>query len=230
MDAPDADPALLATSLSFIRAINFCLQYTRATLAHLKTFSRDWTPGQTIRILDVATGSGDVPQAIVRWAARQNVQVKIVAVDLHHQTLLAASRTCDNEPIEFVRADATRLPFANGQFDYVLTSMFLHHLDEPVVVQVLKEMDRVASRGLIVADLLRSRRAYFWIWLFTLLSNPMVKHDARVSVTGALNQQELLTCRDQANLTYLQPRKHFGHRLILAGSKPKTPTSANATP
>jgi 2-polyprenyl-3-methyl-5-hydroxy-6-metoxy-1,4-benzoquinol methylase len=219
MDAPDADPKLLARSLGFIRAINFFLQYTRATLGHLKRFSGEWKEGETIWILDVATGSGDVPVAIIRWAKRRGLRVRVAGVDLHHQTLLAAMGNCAGKGIGLVRGDATRLPFADGAFDYVLTSMFLHHLDEPTAVAVLAEMDRVASRGIIAADLLRSRRAYFWISLFTTFSNSMVKHDARVSVSGAFNEAELLWCCDAAGTGYLKPYRHFGHRLVLAGVK-----------
>jgi hypothetical protein len=80
-------------------------------------------------------------------------------------------------------------------------------------------MNRVAAHGLVVADLLRSKRAYFWIVLFTLLANPMVKHDARVSVSGAFTEAELLALRDQAGLAYLKPHRHFGHRRVLAGTK-----------
>jgi hypothetical protein len=97
--------------------------------------------------------------------------------------------------------------------------MFVHHLDENVVVTVLKEMDRVAARGLIAADLLRSRRAYAWITLFTLFAGPMVRHDARVSVAGAFSRDELLALGGSAGLKYLKPYRHFGHRLILAGIK-----------
>jgi hypothetical protein len=72
---------------------------------------------------------------------------------------------------------------------------------------------------MIAADLLRSRRAYFWIALFTVFSNPMVKHDARVSVTGAFSRLELLALRDRAGLNYLKPHRHFGHRVVLAGKR-----------
>ena len=63
--------------------------------------------------------------------------------------------------------------------------MFLHHLDDDAAAAVLREMDRVARRGIVAADLLRHRRAYAWVTLFTLLSGPMVKHDARASVALA---------------------------------------------
>jgi 2-polyprenyl-3-methyl-5-hydroxy-6-metoxy-1,4-benzoquinol methylase len=219
MDAPDADPAVLERSLRFIRRVNSFLGYTRATLHHLRRLTRGWPAGKTIRILDVATGSGDIPMAILHWADRWNLPVRIIAVDLHEATLRTAASLGREARLRFVRADATRLPFDDAAFDFVLTGMFLHHLDEALAVGVLREMDRVAARGLIAADLLRSRRAYAWIWLFTLLSNPMVKHDARVSVSGAFNAAELLRLRDAAGLEYLQPHRHFGHRLVLAGRK-----------
>jgi len=219
MDAPDADPGALSRSLAFIRQVNLWLGYNRATLGHLQRFSRDWKSGQTIRILDVATGSGDLPRAIARWADRRGFAVKITGVDLHEKTLESAREIGSGEGIEFLQADATNLPFADAAFDYVVCSMFLHHLDEPFAAGVLRELDRVARRGVIVADLLRSHRAYVWITLFTLFAEAMVRHDARVSVSGAFTERELLSLRDQAGLAYLQPYRHFGHRLVLAGAK-----------
>jgi hypothetical protein len=71
----------------------------------------------------------------------------------------------------------------------------------------------------IVADLLRDRRAYFWIKLFTTMSNPMVRHDAAVSVAQAFTKAEVLSMRDQAGLGYTSFYRHFGHRFVLAGEK-----------
>jgi ubiquinone/menaquinone biosynthesis C-methylase UbiE len=219
MDAIDADPAALSRSLAFIRWINSLLGYTRATISHLDRLSQDHKPGKIIKILDVATGSGDLPQAILRWAHQRGFDVKITAVDLHEATIFTASQLNADRRIQFIRADATRLPFADGEFDYVLTSMFLHHLEEQVAVTVLKEIDRVAAYGVIAADLLRSRRAYCWITLFTLFANPMVRHDARVSVAGAFTREELLALCNDAGFNYLKPHRHFGHRVVFSGVK-----------
>jgi ubiquinone/menaquinone biosynthesis C-methylase UbiE len=121
--------------------------------------------------------------------------------------------------LQFVRADALHLPFADGAFDYATTAMFLHHLDDDAAVAVLREMDRVARRGVIVADLLRNRRAYAWITLFTLLSGPMVRHDARASVAQAFTREEALRLRDRARLHFAEYHRHFGHRWVLAGER-----------
>lgn len=219
MDAPDADPDDLRRSLAFIRTINRLLGYTRTTIGHLERFSRGWTRGQTVRILDVGTGSGDIPRAILRWAQRKGFDVRIVGVDLHAATARAAADDAGDRRLSIIQGDALRLPFANESFDYVLTAMFLHHLDDAAAVRVLQELSRTARRGIIAADLLRHRRARAWISLFTLFANPMVRHDARVSVAQAFNKEEVLQLREQAGIEYARYYRHFGHRFVLAGEK-----------
>ena len=220
MDAPDVEPAQLARGLRFIRAVNAMLGYTRATLKHLARFSRTWKPGETIRIVDFATGSADIPLAIVRWADRQRFDVRVVGVDLHAFTARQARRLTRHEPrISVVRGDVLELPFDESSFDYAITNMFLHHLDDDDVVRVLRNMDRLARRGIIAADLLRNRRAYGWISLFTLLANPLLRHDARVSVAQAFTREEICRLRDRAGIGFARFYRHFGHRFVLAGEK-----------
>jgi SAM-dependent methyltransferase len=225
MDAADADPAELRRSLAFIRRINRLLGYTCSTLHHLDRFSRGWPAGETIRVLDVATGSADVPLAILRWAVRRGLDVRVVGLDLHAETAreaAVAARAVDGihpSRLGIIRGDALRLPFADGSFDYALSAMFLHHLGDADAVCVLREMSRVARRGVIVSDLLRHRRAYAWISLFTLVAGPMVRHDARASVAQAFNREEVMQLADAAGLGFASYHRHFGHRFVLAGEK-----------
>ncbi len=235
MDRPDADPGELLRSLAFIRRVNRWLGYTRATLGHLQQFSKGWKPGERIEIIDLATGSADIPRAILEWATRAGFDVRVTAVDAHAETIQAAAEFCgkshgwqagrerrgqgDDLRLRLVRADVMDLPFEAGSFDYAITNMFLHHLDEAQVVRVMKIMDRLARRGVIVADLLRSRRAWWWIKAFTMFSNPMVRHDAVVSVAQAFDRGEILMLRDEAGLGYARYYRHFGHRFVLAGEK-----------
>ena len=220
MDEPDADPVLLDKSLAFIRRVNRWLGYTRATLTHLQRFAVRWEPGRTIRILDVATGSADIPRAMLAWARRAGHDVEVTAVDLHEKTLDAARAGSPDPRLILRSADALALPFDDASFDYVHTAMFLHHLPDEQVVTAMRNMHRVASRGVIVADLVRCRRAYGWIKLFTMTSNPMVRHDARVSVLQAFTRDEIMQLRDRAGMQYADYVPHFGHRFVLAGEKP----------
>ena len=220
MDRSDVDPAELLRSLVYIRRVNTWLRYTRATIGHLARFSRGWMRGEPIHIVDFATGSADVPRATLRWAGRHGHDVRVVGIDLHPLTARAALDGQPREPrLSIVRADALRAPFADGSFDYALCSMFLHHLSDDDAVRVLREMDRVARRGIIAADLLRTRRAYAWISLFTLLARPMIKHDARVSVAQAFSAAEVEGIGRAAGVDYARYHAHFAHRFALAGER-----------
>jgi len=214
MDSPDASPIELARSLRFIERVNRWLGYTQATVGHLDRLIGDEPSAGKITILDVATGSADVPAAILGFADRRRTDVHVTALDLH-ETTLALARARAGPRLALVRADATRLPFEDRSFDFVISSMFLHHLDEDSAVRVLAETKRVARRGVIIADLLRSRRALFWISLFTTFSNTMVKHDARASVRQAFTALEMQDLLARAGLSGAQIHLHFGHRFVV---------------
>src|SRR5260221_7601709 len=216
MDQPGVDAEQLRRSLAFIRRINTLLGYTRATIGHLERFSRSWTKGERIDIIDLATGSADIPRAILRWASRKGFNVHVVGVDRHAVTAQAAEAGDKDDRLRIVRGDVFSLPFEAGSFDYAITAMFLHHLDDDQVVAVLKTMGSLARRGVIVADLLRHYRAYAWISAMTVFSNPMVRHDARVSVAQSFTKSEIVALRDQAGIDFARYYRHFGHRFALA--------------
>jgi 2-polyprenyl-3-methyl-5-hydroxy-6-metoxy-1,4-benzoquinol methylase len=221
MDEEGVDAAQLDAALRFIRRINKYLGYTRATVDHLDRFVSAVPSGAPLRLLDVATGSADVPRAILRHADRRGWDVRVTALDRHRLTIQLARAAAPPDPrLTLVQGDALNLPFVDGAFDYALCSMFLHHLAEAQAVRAMAEMARVARRGIIVADLERDWRAYCWITLFTLVGNRMLRHDARVSVAQAFNKPEMLALRDRAGLNFATYHRHFGHRFVLAGEKP----------
>ena len=222
MDRDDVDPRQLRRSLAFIKRVNTLLGYTRATISHLERFSRRWKPGERVEMIDLATGSGDVPRAVLRWASRRGFDVRIVGLDRHAETIAAARDEGDDPRFTIVQGDALNVPFADGSFDYALTSMFLHHLSDDEAVTVLREMNRLSRRGVIAADLLRHRRAYAWVRALTVFANPMVRHDAAVSVAQAFTREEVLVLRERSGLGFAQYHRHFGHRFVLAGEKADT--------
>jgi hypothetical protein len=205
--------------------VNRLFGYTRQTISHLERFSRNWRSEERITIADFATGSADVPRAILGWADQRGFDVRIVGLDLHPATASIALSASADDRLSIVCASAMAAPFATGSFDYALTSMFLHHLDENDAVRVLSEMGRVARRGIIASDLLRDPRAYAWISLFTLTAGPMVRHDARASVAQAFRENEVLALRDRAGIGFASFHRQFGHRFVLAGERWNVPAS-----
>lgn len=217
MDEPGVSPRELDRALRFIRRVNSWLGYTRAMIGHLERFSRNWKPGERITMIDFATGSADIPRAILRWASSRGFDVHITAIDLHGTTLHIAAAENDDPRLRFVRGDVLRLPFADGSFDYALCAMSLHHLSDDDAAAALVAMRRVARRGIVAADLLRDRQAYAWIKLLTFFSNRMIQHDAAVSVAQAFSRGEVMRLRDHCGLDFTRYFRHFGYRWALAG-------------
>lgn len=169
-------------------------------------------PHSPLSVLDIATGSADLPQEIIAWGRRRGMKIECVGLDRHPVTLAVARKWAPEVPL--VRGDALRLPFADGSFDFATCCMFLHHLETGAAVGVIREMERVTRRGWIVADLLRRRRALAWISLFTLFAGPMERHDARVSVKQAWSPEEARELASRAGVE-ARYREVFGHRFLL---------------
>ena len=98
MDDPNVDRAQLARSLRFIRAVNRRLGGASAALGHLRRWSAEWPPESVIRVIDIGTGSADIPLAITRWARQSGRRVEITAVDNHPTTLALAREHVNEEP------------------------------------------------------------------------------------------------------------------------------------
>src|SRR6185436_5025948 len=137
------------------------------TVSHLERFSKAWQAGERISVLDLATGSGDIPRAMLKWADRKGVKMEVIGVDRQRPTIEIARRWNSDGRLKLVQADVFHLPFEAGSFDYVTANMFFHHLSDEEVVEVMRSMARLARRGVIIADLLRHYRAYGWAWLLT---------------------------------------------------------------
>lgn len=223
MDAPDVNPCELQANLAFIRWVNRRLGGTRAVLDYLALWSGSWTQDdQPIRILDVATGSGDIPQAILNWADQRHIKVKIIALDLHAGTLTIARSWCRQRPeIQFIRGNALQLPVDDGAVDYAISSMFFHHLPSDLALRVAAQMVRVSQRGVIINDLLRDRRALIAVGLLTLFASRTLRHDACVSVRKGWTLQQAADWAAALSAPWLRCRVHSFARFTLAGEKPQ---------
>jgi hypothetical protein len=230
MDDPHAPREELAVALKFLRLLNARLGGSSALLWHFKAWSRRWPKDRPITLLDVATGSADIPVKAVRWARRTGFDLRVTAIDAHPTTLDLAREyvaACGLEDaITLVQADAVRLTdlFAPRSFDYAHTSLFLHHLSDIHALTVLRIMDRLARAGVVWNDLVRSRPALAAAWLCTLGMPSHVRHDAIVSVRAGFTRQESMNMASRVDIerpTYSHTVPLLPYRFTLARERPK---------
>lgn len=216
MDLPAVDPATLEQALRHVAQVNRWLGARRALLRHIP-----WglPPGRS-RVLDVGTGSADLPIAVARWGLRRGRPIRITAVDRHAATLAVARRRTAGIPdICTARADGLRLPFREGTFDLALLSMTLHHMDEPELVAILEELARVTRGGrVLVAELRRALPHYLgarFLAATVWRRNPITRHDGPLSVLRSFTSPELRDLAHQAGLHEPVVHRHPLYRLVL---------------
>ena len=172
------------------------LQFLARALQHARQQNRTFTPQRPLRILDIGYGGGDTLVRIARWAAIRRLPVQLTGVDLNPQSALLARETelrltsknprLRSGPITWLTADALQLTLPQPP-DLILSSLFMHHLEDAEIVRVLRWQQRTATLGWFVNDLARSRRA---ARLYTLLGallrwHPFCRHDGPVSFRRA---------------------------------------------
>ena len=219
MDDHEPEQAVVDDVYRFLSFINRWLGGSRATLQRFDDLSRTWKSGERIDVLDVATGAGDVPGALIAWGRRRGFDVRVTALDVSPRALDYARRQSKDGRMRLLCADIHRPPWRDGVFDYVTCALFLHHLADAEIIGLLQTFDALAKRGIVINDLMRRWRLYIWTWLFTRAGHPIVRRDGPLSVRKSLRPGELEALSRRAGLPWLSVREHFGHRMTLAGER-----------
>src|SRR5712691_8182830 len=205
MDRPQPVSAELERDLLNIRRFNRYFGSYRLVLR----FVRRWIkPGDRVRIVDLATGSGDIPRLIVDLARKIGAKVEIDALDRQSATLEIARKLSANYP-EISYLEANLLEWQpSDRYDIVLCSLVLHHFSNEDAVRVLQRCRQLSRKFVLVSDLRRGFLAAAGVYLLTglIFREPMTRHDARLSAARAFSFSELDELARRAGWT------KFGHK------------------
>jgi SAM-dependent methyltransferase len=209
----------LCGNLRDIRRANRWFGGTSAVVNALEPLLRTDDPTVPVSILDVATGSADIPLALAGWARHEGRSIRLVATDLQPDVLAVAKEAIGTSDIVVEQADALNLPYPDHSFDIVTLSLALHHFEPDDAIRVLCELGRVARRMMLVNDLERSWAGYAGAWLFgrLLTRNSMTRNDAPLSVRRAYTRPEALALAHAAGWHGARVRYSVPHRYVLTG-------------
>jgi ubiquinone/menaquinone biosynthesis C-methylase UbiE len=210
MDREQPVSAELDRDLERIRQLNRWFGSYRLVLS----FLRDWIkPTDKLRVVDLATGSGDIPRLIVDHARKNSATVEIDALDWQPATLEIARRLSADYP-EISYREANILEWNSVKaYDIALCSLALHHFSDEDAARLLRRCCGVSKRFVLVSDLRRSFPLIAGVYLLTTLifREPMTRYDARLSAIRAFSFSEM---RD---LALRAGWKNFGHKKFRFG-------------
>jgi 2-polyprenyl-3-methyl-5-hydroxy-6-metoxy-1,4-benzoquinol methylase len=205
MDREQPVSAELDRDLQRIRQLNRWFGSYRLVLS----FIRDWIkPADKVRVVDLATGSGDIPRLIVDYARKIGARVEIDALDRQPATLEIARRlSADYPEISYREANILEWNFVEA-YDITLCTLALHHFSNEDAVRLLRRSSEASKRFVLVSDLRRSFSLIAGVYLLTTLifREPMTRYDARLSVVRAFSFSEM------HDLALRAGWKNFGHK------------------
>ena len=219
IDRPDQPFADLARSMADVARTNRFFGGTQTILHHVARLLRDVPPGTPVRILDIATGSADIPRALHAWGRRRGLPLTVVGVDNHPAMLRLAQK--GHVAVSLVQADALALPFPPCSFDLALCALAFHHFGFDASAQVLAAMNALTTRGFIVSDLRRDRLTYLGVQGALALgrSHPFTRHDGPASVRRAWTPPEYRKMVGLSGVPQVRVFSHWYFRIALVQDK-----------
>ena len=220
MDRPGLEPDQHRRALEGLATLNFLSRSVGILWPRIALLGRQL--GRPVRILDIATGGGDVPWefgAVPKRPASRSISWESISAPRAGSGPIAGQRA--QAKLRFVRLDALHdaLP---GDHDIVICSLFLHHLDACDVILLLGHMAAAARHKVLVNDLVRSKgRLMFVATAARLLTrSPVVWTDAALSVRAAFTVREMHELARAAGMDDIRLTRHWFCRMLLEWSRP----------
>ena len=200
-------------------------------LARINFFSRSarnlWTviealaqedPGRRLRVLDIATGSGDIPVSLWKKAKKNGVLLEIEACDKSPQALDFARARAQKSgaQVRFFTLDIHKEVIPSG-YDVLISSLFLHHLQDQDAVVFLRRMAKQAKSLVLVNDLARNVPGLILAFFGTrLLTTSRIVHaDSVLSVRAAFSISEIKNALQEAGLPLARVERRWPSRFLV---------------
>jgi ubiquinone/menaquinone biosynthesis C-methylase UbiE len=211
LDDPSADPGVVRSSLRHIARSNRWLGGRAAVRFGLARALESVHRGETVSLLDVGTGAGDLPLDARRWGERRGIRIQPLGLD---RSITAAALARENGVVSLVGCAGT-LPVRDRSVDLVLVSQVMHHLRRDAAVRLLLECNRVARRAVIVTDLERARVAVAGFWVVSRMLNfdAATQADGITSVRRGYRLKEFTDLFREAGVRAVTYRR-LGYRLV----------------
>jgi 2-polyprenyl-3-methyl-5-hydroxy-6-metoxy-1,4-benzoquinol methylase len=213
MDDPLLDPADYAAILNDLGRVNRWTFAARPTLSFLAR----GTEGQTrFSLLDVGFGQGDMLRVVARWARKRGLEADLVGVDLNEKSARVARKaTPADMKVDYRTGDYRD----QGRFDFVISSLVAHHMDDIQLREFLRFMEGETRIGWLVNDLHRRLFPYLGFPLLARLLgvHRVVREDGQLSIARSFRPDDWQAILADAGISEgaARIRRYFPFRLCV---------------
>ncbi|MCC6487595.1 MAG: methyltransferase domain-containing protein [Candidatus Hydrogenedentes bacterium] len=206
MDQPGLDSTRHAEALRGLSRINLL----SGTCSALWTPLKRWTlqhPGVPLRVLDVASGGGEIAIGLRHRAARMNLPITVDGCDRNQTAVAYALNAARSNRVDanFYTHDVIQNGIPEG-YDAITCALFMHHLTDEEARGFLRHAADTCKL-IVISDLIRSRGGLALAHLAcrALTRSEVVHNDGPSSVAAAFTIEEFRRLATDAGL--------HGHRI-----------------
>ena len=205
LDSDSGTPAEVEASIGDLRMINRWFGGVSTTAAMIERVARV-AERASLSLLEVAAGSGYVPETARLQLQRRGVNLQVTLLDRATSHLKSGNR--------MVAGDALSLPFHDESFDLLSCNLFAHHLSPQELVAFTDEALRVCRVAVLINDLVRHPLHMALVYAgLPLYRSRLTRHDAPASVRQAYAAEEMRGLMAQTSAARVEIRSHYLFRM-----------------
>lgn len=181
----------------------------------------------SFNVLDVGCGGGDMDESLIRWAQKKRYGLTLIGIDSHpHAVRLAKERLAGHLGVNVISSDFFESKFSDGSFDFVISSLLIHHLTREQLSFFLWKAYRIARVGVVLTDLRRNAPVEWAAKkLITRMAPPsdLFANDAPLSFRRSYTLAEMRELLARGSYPYMAFSPWWSpFRIVLVAERPPT--------
>lgn len=213
LDKPTSNKELFESATIYLQTPNRWLGNHALIAKYLKKLLSN---KKSVSILDIGTGSADLPRYLIDWLNNRGISSSITAVDNNPDVIEIAKNLSKGYPdISFICSKM--VPSCSTPYNIAILSQVLHHFYPSEAAEYLRAVYENVTDGIIISDLIRSRVAYWLVklFVFSTTTNPFNRYDGPVSVLRCYNNDEIEQILAVANIKNFEIHNLFPRKIII---------------
>ena len=215
IDQGQAPDELIRKSHWFMQWMNIFFGGRAIVKKFIETEYRRLPKRQPLTILDIGSGSCDIPLSLLDWAARKGLDLRFTCVERSSEALAMARQqisASDIKGIELIETDIWDYQPA-AQFDCAVGSLFFHHFTDEQILELINRLRPFVRRSILINDLQRSPLPYLGCAIFRPILPWQAWHDAMLSIKRGFKPDELQRLLEKIDNAHIKTNRRWFARV-----------------
>lgn len=183
----------LRRTLDLLASINLWLGGNALTLNGIKKMLQPLSKEQTIRIVDLGCGNGDMLRKIHFFGKKMGYDFELLGIDANPASVQYATElSAGMDNVNFSTINIFSSEFREMEYDIAIATLFMHHFSDQEITNLISGIKKKSRIGVLVNDLHRSELAYALFWVISLFfGNHVARNDGLISIRKAFRRKDL---------------------------------------